>query len=253
MLRLVRKLPIRAAGSLPHLVLAALAAGTLLVPAIVHAADAEQTCRKGRYTAAAKYSACQQKALAKYFGGASLDDTVQAALSKCRVKYAQTWPKLQAKASGTGVTCDNSRYDTTSAGTVIDRLTGLQWEKKTDDATVHDRDNAYTWADTLPLSRSDGSAFTSFLAELNGECFAGQCDWRLPTIYELQTILLQPYPCTTSPCFDQAVFGSTAAIYWSATTLGGLPFVWFVNFNNGIVYFDAGNATFVASAVRGGL
>lgn len=72
-------------------------------------------------------------------------------------------------------------------------------------------------------------------------------------IYELQTIVQQPYPCTTSPCFDPAVFGSTAAIYWSDTTLAGFPFVWFVNFNNGAVYFDAGNATFVASAVRGGL
>ena len=31
-------------------------------------------------------------------------------------------------------------------GTVIDRLTGLQWEQKTADGTAHDNNNAHTWS-----------------------------------------------------------------------------------------------------------
>jgi hypothetical protein len=187
----------------------------------------EQQCQKGRYEAAATYTRCQQKVLGRYFGGSLSGSEFEAAVSQCRVRYTNTWAKLQKKAGGTGSTCDNPRFDDHGDGTVTDRLTALQWEKKTDDATVHDKDNVYTWStagDGNPTD-ADGSAFTSFFAALNsGGCFAGHCDWRLPTIYELQTILLEPYPCTTSPCIDQAVFGPAVPIlYWSDTSKATAP------------------------------
>lgn len=243
-----------AARSLPRLVATALVAAALLVAARpAPAADPEAVCLKGRYDAAAKHSACQQKVMAKYFGGASLDDTLQAAFSKCRAKYTATWAKLRARASGTGVHCDNDRYDTDTSGIVIDRLTGLQWEQKTDDGTVHDKDNQYTWGNQ---SVANGPVFTSFLATLNGGgCFAEHCDWRLPTVYELQTILQEPFPCPAAPCIDEVVFGPTWAFYWSAMPIAGNPAItWSVNFfNGGRVSFDATNATYLARAVRGGL
>ena len=65
---------------------AAIRLGALITVALflrVSAADAKQSpeekCQKGRYNAAAKYAACEQKALAKYFGG---DDFDQAPVSK---------------------------------------------------------------------------------------------------------------------------------------------------------------------------
>lgn len=236
---------------------AAFLAGVLMLPAgLVHAADADGTCQRGRYDAAARYALCQQKAMGKAVAGTLSDEKFQATASRCRVKYAAAWDKLRAKVAGTGVTCDNDRYDTTSApGTVIDRLTGLQWERKTTDGTVHDWGNQYTWSGASGTG-ADGPAFTSFLATLNDPASVnGHHDWRLPTIYELQTILLEPYPCTTSPCIDQAVFGQTAAIYWASTSHAVNPFTaWAVNFfSNGHVGFDAKNATYVARAVRGGL
>jgi hypothetical protein len=169
------------------------------------------------------------------------------------------WPKLQAKASGTGSTCDNPRFNDNGDGTVTDRLTGLQWEQKTDDATVHDKDNTYTWSSGgAGNTAADGTAFMTFLAALNsGGCFAGQCDWRLPTVAELQTILLAPYPCgTSSPCVDP-IFGPTVALYgwyWSATTNAPNPNIaWIVHFYDGSVnYFDKGLAEY-ARAVRAGL
>jgi len=52
---------------------------------------------------------------------------------------------------------------------------------------------------------------------------------------ELESILLTPYPCNTSPCIDP-IFGPTAAaLYWSATTTPSRSDdAWFV-------YFDPGN------------
>ena len=175
--------------------------------------------------------------------------------AKCRVKYAATWARLQAKASGTAASCDNARYQDHGDGTVTDRLTGLQWEQKTGLAGVHDKNNLYSWSDGgAGYVAADGTAFTSFLPTLNGGgCFAGQCDWRLPTLAELQTTLLDP--CPGSPCVDQAVFGPTvASIYWSASTYATFPQdAWYV-FTSTVAWVKARNPTPpYVRAVRGGL
>jgi hypothetical protein len=227
----------------------------LTPPATYAAATPEQACQNGRYAAAAKYGACEQKVTGKLLAGGDFAK-FEEALSKCRVKYTGTWAKLQAKASGTGATCDAARF-AVSGGTVTDNLTGLQWEQKTDDASVHDKDNLYTWsAPGGGFTAADGTAFTSYLATLNsGGCFAGQCDWRLPTRAEFQTILSEPYLCTTSPCIDQGVFGPTVAgLSWSATTDATNPFyAWNLYFGDGYVLKVAKNDGYYVRAVRAGL
>ena len=237
-----------------------LIAGALLL-LVAGTANAKQTpeqkCQKGRYDAAAKYAACQEKLVGKWFGSAiTAAVKLSPALSKCRVKYADAWLKLQKKARDTGAPCDRARFEDNGNGTVTDWLTGLQWEKKTDDDTVHDKDNLYSWS-TLDgdTTDEDGTAFTTFVATLNAApCFAGQCGWRLPTLLELQTILLGPYPCT-SPCVDQAVFGPTVAdFYWSATTYASnLGYAWFVYFGYGLVGGSNKDVTTSVRAVRAGL
>ncbi len=162
-------------------------------------------------------------------------------------------------------------YTDNCDGTVSDSATGLVWEQKTTTvlsgvnyADPHDVDNTYTWTASGTPYPPDGTAFTDFLDKLNTvPCFAGHCDWRLPSeegqnspftgAKELESILLAPNPCGTSPCIDP-IFGPTVAgYYWSATTLATFPFgAWGVYFNDGLVDYGYKNIGHCVRAVRTG-
>jgi hypothetical protein len=61
-------------------------------------------------------------------------------------------------------------------GTITDTKTGLMWEKKSDDGSIHDKDTWYTWSGASYGTTHvlDGAAVTTFLATLNaGGGFAG--------------------------------------------------------------------------------
>ena len=163
------------------------------------------------------------------------------------------------------------RYIDNGDGTVTDSATWLMWEKKTtavgsgvNYADPHDVDNTYTWNVSGTPYPPDGTAFTDFLFRLNTEpCFAGHCDWRLPSeegqdspftgAKELESILLAPYPCGTSPCIDP-IFGPTVAgSYWSATTDATDPnSAWLVNFADGLVGNSDKGFNHYVRAVRAG-
>ena len=149
------------------------------------------------------------------------------------------------------------RYLDNGDGTVTDQTTGLMWEKKVACAAADTTKpncvlNNYTWSGSG--TAADGTLYTSFLAKLNSHgdgttvadgsqsqplqtCFAGHCDWRVPDVFELQSILLAPFPCATSPCID-AIFGLTqAAFHWSSSSLASnTANAWDVNFNDGRVF-----------------
>jgi Protein of unknown function (DUF1566) len=223
------------------------------------AVEPEQKCQADRAKAAGGYANCVLKALEKL---KLVNNYVvyNVAAGRCVTKYAATWAKLQTKASGTGTTCDQARFEYNLDGTVMDWLTGLQWEQKTDDTTVHDKDNYYQWSN-FSGGPADGDAFTAFLSALNsGACFAGQCDWRLPTRDELLTLVTPAFPGCSSggPCIDP-VFGPTVAgpdlSYWSATTAEiGIPgYAYDVFFDAGSVQYHGKNVGRFVRAVRSGL
>jgi hypothetical protein len=247
-----------AGRSLSRIALRTFIVGALLVGARpAHADDTPgPQCLNALYTASGRYAQCQLKAEAKFFGGGDLN-VYQYAAGKCRRRYTRTpgpWVPLMF--------CITLTRFVDNGTTVTDNLTGLQWEKKTDDAmTVHNRYNTYSWSAAVGGTAADGTAFTSFLAPLNdslatGGCFAGQCDWRLPTVVELQTILLgERYPCSTSPCIDP-IFEPLviAGGYWSATTYASDPTsAWVVGFNEGLVLSQPKSEGGFVRAVRDGL
>jgi hypothetical protein len=232
-------------------------AGVLLAVGVAFAATNAEKCIDGRVKALTRYDTCMQKLLAKAYLDPDIDQTK---FSKCRERYAQAWDKL---GNLTGTICDGVRWEDNGDQTVTDNLTGLVWEKKgSADATPNpadpnDVDNVYTWtAVDGDNADEDGSLFTSFLAPLNASNFGGASGWRVPTVVELQSILLSdPFPCATSPCIDPT-FGPTQPVsYWSTTSgANGLPTeAWDVDFATGCVNCHTKTEVFPARAVRGGL
>jgi hypothetical protein len=192
---------------------------------------------------------------------------------KCQTKFNDALAKVNTQATAAAIKC---RYGVNGDGTATDYDTGLQWEQKTNDGSVHDTENLYTWSDGGGVfTQPDGTAFKMFLGTLdNGTssdgtatsgCFAGHCDWRLPAIEELAGIVDLSAPgCSTfrgSPCIDQTVFGPTVANnYWSAATdaagdedAPGPGFAWAVDFNDGGVGFGDKGEGFYVRGARSGL
>lgn len=138
-------------------------------------------------------------------------------------------------------------------GTVTDNLTGLMWEKLSDDGSIHDKDNTYTWS----------NAFASKVATLNSESFAGYSDWRVPNVRELQTLVnfgtgsLATFSAFNTGCVAACTVTSCSCTksdnYWSSTTYQYYPSnAWLVYFGNGDT--DNGGKTYSGSvrAVRSG-
>jgi len=137
-------------------------------------------------------------------------------------------------------------------GTITDTKTGLMWEKKSDDGTIHDKDNTYTWSTGAPWNNT-GTAFTAFLATLNaGGGFAGYTDWRLPNRKELESLTnLQTFSPATFPAFDTACAPACTVLmcsctvssgYWSSSSCADGPQgAWVVDFGDG--YVGAGDKT----------
>jgi hypothetical protein len=108
---------------------------------------------------------------------------------------------------------------------VRDNVTGLIWEVKTEDGSIHDKDDNYTWQDAQDV----------FAAELNSENFGGYSDWRIPTIKELGTLVdySRYRPAINTDFFPNTMFlyMDCDDPYWSSTTYA--PYTssaWYMDF-----------------------
>ena len=152
-------------------------------------------------------------------------------------------------------------------GTICDSATGLVWEKKLECAEPTNPrcvDNRYTWSASSPYMAPTGSLHSDFLARLNylnggttfwpfSLCFLKHCDWRIPTIEELRSIINVEFPdCTVSPCIDPIFGPAFRGHYWSSSTNGDLQYVTTINFSIGSLGVVFKGVAIGARAVRGG-
>jgi hypothetical protein len=203
-------------------------------------------------------------ALAAALGGGTLPQgvlTCNTNLSTCNADLAACEAKIgvlktgQTTAYGTGSDGDLQKgvsrsYTDNGDGTVTDNTTGLMWEKKSYDGSIHDFNNSYTWSGPSfgTTNIMDGTITSSLLATINaGGGFAGHTDWRIPNRFELESLLNFQ---NVSPAVDSAfnmncMAGCTVTMcsctqpsvvlpYWSSTTNGATFDVAFlVRFSNG--------------------
>jgi len=123
---------------------------------------------------------------------------------------------------------------------VKDNVTGLIWEVKTDDGSIHDRDDVYSW----------NNARDVFIASLNGSRFGEVTDWRLPTIKELAYIMNYG---RYDPAIDTQYFPNiVSSDYWSSTTTTDDRFsAWHIEFKHGLDKNSHKSSTYYVRAVRG--
>jgi hypothetical protein len=248
------------AGAIVLCAFSALTATLLCAGTAAAAGTAQQNCDKARLLAWGGYVECMEKAKGVFYGGGGSSATYRK-FWQCRHRYVSKWTTLQTRIGLGGSTCSGSRF-TNNGPTVTDNLTGLVWEKKDYpiDPTLNDWSAKYTWSSGPPWNGS-GDAFSYFLYHLNDDNFDGTKGWRLPTLPELYSIMLDTpcldsqCSCGTGPCIDP-VFGPTQnGWYWSATTFRlNSPFAWIADMSsNGQFNVNDKGLYLYVRAVRGGL
>ena len=117
--------------------------------------------------------------------------------------------------------CTITRFVDNGDGTVSDNQTGLMWEKKVDGTgCLHCVLDRYTWFEAMGDLISEVNGFT-FSGKMTQSGLAGHSDWRIPTVLELESIMIPPninVLCPQRICIDP-IFGPTdIRFYWSSST-----------------------------------
>jgi len=183
---------------------------------------------------------CAQAANCQVEGGTGLPDTGQTvctasngALVPCD---SPTCFGVQDGSFDTGCGSLN-RFVDNGDGTVTDTCTGLEWARDTADIDGGG-------VDPTPES-GDRISWCAALAHCEGLTLGGDDDWRLPNVFELESIVHYGFtdePPSVLPTIDPTVFTDTVpARYWTSTSRNNQQVLaWSVDFAGGTVQPDGG-------------
>lgn len=132
---------------------------------------------------------------------------------------------------------------------VQDTKNGLMWEVKSNDESMRDAKNLYSWfdPDTVLKGKPDGGRCkggtdcdtSSYLHAMNEQNYCGHSDWRLPTREEMMRLVKYENDANTAK-IDTRYFPETLpSWYWTASANTSRPeYAWYVLFKNGIPLND---------------
>lgn len=131
------------------------------------------------------------------------------------------------------------RYHNHGNGTVTDKVTGLMW-KKCSEGQVWDGNTCLGFATEMTLNQAvwENRAIWQVILGVKRKPkvwdeFAGYGDWRLPSVKELHSILLDD-PHT--PCINTKIFPNTPSLwFWTMPTNATLTQARLVSFCGGYV------------------
>jgi hypothetical protein len=137
---------------------------------------------------------------------------------------------------------DLAPYTDNGDGTVSDPRTVLTWMRCA---------MGQTWASGTCSGTASSYTWDQAVALSGATTFAGQSDWRLPNIRELQSIVDRS---TSSPAINTAAFPNTpSSSFWSGSPYANYSYgAWYVYFDFGYVYSHDRSSDFSVLLVRGG-
>lgn len=201
-------------------------------------------------------------------GSSTLDSSVLQSTDSTRSLEAGRYVKVSNAGQALGPTAQPGSGASDWACT-WDSRTGLLWEMKTLDGSVHDALRTYSWFEpgsgaTIGWRGPAGCGSTcdtrTFTSDVNRKGLCGAHDWRLPHRAELESLVwcsagrdlsddawVRGFPCadfrtSTSPRIDSVFFpnivttnpNSGTYFFWSDDTYDALPeYAFHVNFRTG--------------------